>query len=67
MNFAKHLLTLGLAASAMGLVSASCSISKPECTVGQTSTPAIGLNFAGLSAFSVRYILKDGQGECANF
>lgn len=67
MNFAKHLLTLGLVASAIGLASASCSISKPECTVGQTSTPQIGLNFAGLSAFSVRYILKDGSGECANF
>jgi hypothetical protein len=66
MSFAKYLLPLGFAASAIGLI--SCSIPKPECTVGQTSTPQIGLNFAGLSAFSVRYVLKDSTGmECANF
>lgn len=66
MSFAKHVRTMGIAAvSALGLL--SCSIPKPECTVGQTSTPSIGLNFAGLAAFSVRYILKSGTGECANF
>ena len=65
MNFRKSLLILGLAASAAGL--ANCTISKPECTVGQTSTPQIGLNFAGLSAFAVRYVLVEGTGECANF
>lgn len=63
MNFRKSLLILGFAASAAGL--ASCSISKPECTVGQTSVPQIGLNFAGLSAFAVRYVPVGG--ECADF
>lgn len=64
MSFAKHLRTFGLAAlAASGLV--SCAISKPECTVGATTNIPVGLT--GTSAFAVRYILKSGSGECANF
>jgi hypothetical protein len=48
MTFAKHLVTVGLALSATGLL--SCSIPKPECTVG-----AVG--FTG-QAFTTRYIPK---------
>ena len=62
MNTAKKLLSLGLALTASGVV--SCSIPKPECTVGQSSTSGIGLT--GVAAFSVRYKLVSGTGDCAN-
>lgn len=62
MNTAKQLLSVGLALAASGLV--SCSIPKPECTVGQSSTNPIGLT--GIAAFAVRYKLVAGTGECAN-
>jgi hypothetical protein len=61
-NPAKKLLSVGLALAATGLI--SCSIPKPECTVGQSSTSGIGLT--GIAAFSVRYKLVSGTGECAN-
>ncbi|MBK8251395.1 MAG: hypothetical protein IPK82_01840 [Polyangiaceae bacterium] len=61
MRFAKQLLTLGLALGSAGLV--SCSIPKPECTVGQTTTIPVGQS--GVMAFSVRYVLQSGTGECA--
>jgi hypothetical protein len=62
MNTAKKLLSAGLALAASGLV--SCSIPKPECTIGQSSTSGIGLT--GIAAFSTRYKLVSGTGECAN-
>jgi hypothetical protein len=62
MNSTKKLLSVGLALAASGLV--SCSIPKPECTIGQSSTSGIGLT--GIAAFSVRYKLVSGTGECAN-
>jgi hypothetical protein len=62
MKHSKLKLFLGLGFAA-GLV--SCSIPKPECTVGATSTNGVGLN--ALSAFAVRYKLVSGTGECANF
>jgi hypothetical protein len=62
MNTTKQLLSVGLALITSGLV--SCSIPKPECTVGQSSTNGIGLT--GVAAFAVRYKLSSGTGECAN-
>lgn len=62
MNTAKHLLSTGLALAAAGLV--SCSIPKPECTIGQSSVNGIG--WSGIAAFSARYTLVSGSGECAN-
>jgi hypothetical protein len=61
-NPAKSLLSVGLALAASGLI--SCSIPKPECTVGQSSTSGIGLT--GVAAFATRYKLTSGTGECAN-
>ena len=63
MRTANQLLAMGLALAASGLI--SCSIPKPECTVGQSSTNPIGLT--GIAAFAVRYTLVNGTGECANF
>lgn len=65
MSFAKQLRTFGLAAvAAAGLV--SCSISKPECTVGATTNIPVGLT--GTSAFAVRYIEKGAPtGTCDGF
>lgn len=62
MNFAKHTLSLGLALAATGLI--SCSIPKPECTVGQAGVNPVG--FSGIQAFSTRYVLVSGTGPCAD-
>lgn len=62
MSNTKKLFTIGLALAASGIV--SCSIPKPECTIGQSSTAGIG--FSGVAAFAVRYKLVSGMGECAN-
>lgn len=63
MNTVNKLLSVGLALAASGIV--SCSIPRPECTVGQSSNAAIGLK--AIAAFSTRYKLVSGSGECANF
>lgn len=64
MKFRKHLLITGLALSSVGL--GSCSIPKPECTVGQSGVGGAGLS--GILAFAVRYTLvSGGGGACDNF
>lgn len=61
MRSSKHLLTLGLALGAAGLV--SCSTPKPECTVAATTVFGAGLS--GVQAYSMRYVLVSGTGPCA--
>lgn len=63
MNFAKHTLSLSLALAATSLI--SCSIPKPECTVGQAGVNGVG--YTGIQAFSTRYVLVSGSGPCADF
>ncbi len=64
MSFAKHLRTFGLAVAAAGLF--SCSIPKPECTVGAVTNIPVGLT--GTQAFAVRYIPKGTpSGTCTGF
>lgn len=58
MKTAKNLLSLGFALAATGLV--SCSIPKPECTVGQTG-PIGGNDFL---AFSTRYVVDQNPNNC---
>jgi hypothetical protein len=57
----KHLLTLGLALGAAGLL--SCSTPKPECQAAASNVNGAGLS--GLAAFATRFVLVSGMGPCA--
>lgn len=61
MKLAKHLLPVGLALGAMGLI--SCSTPKPDCTVAVSNVNGAGLS--GLAAFAVKLVPVSGTGPCA--
>lgn len=61
MRLAKHLLPVGLALGALGLI--SCSTPKPECTVAASNVGGAGLS--GLAAFAVKLTPVSGTGPCA--
>lgn len=61
MRIAKQLLIVAAALGATGLI--SCSIPKPECTVGQSGYLG-GLSGNDYLAFAVRYIPKDAGSTC---
>lgn len=61
MKTAKHLLPLGLALGAAGMI--SCSIPKPDCTVSVSNVNGAGLT--GAAAYAVQLKLVSGTGPCA--
>jgi len=61
MNFAKFAVFVGLALGATGFF--SCSIPKPECTVGQTGYLG-GLSGNDYLAFATRYVVDQNPQSC---